>query len=185
VIVDGVPIAAVLKRKTKKDLAGFQLMQEKKYAEAKDMFLASLQEYPGNELVWAEMVRLYAAEGKMDSVTYAGKKALSKNPGDINVYQTMGDILLKNKQVEEALKLYSELEKYNPGYGHFFKAYTYAVSGNANAAFSEIDLSIAADPYNEQSYKLAIQLAQQTRDMNRAEEYNAKAQKLFGAQEEQ
>jgi len=185
VMVDGVPIAAVLKRKTKKDLAGFQLMQEKKYTEAKDMFLASLQEYPGNELVWAEMVRLYAAEGKMDSATYAGKKALSKNPGDINVYQTLGDILLKNKLVEEALKLYSELEKYNPGYGHFFKAYTYAVSGNANAAFDEIDLSIAADPYNEQAYKLAVQLAQQTRDMNRAEEYNAKAQKMFGVQEEQ
>jgi Tfp pilus assembly protein PilF len=64
-------------------------------------------------------------------------------------------------------------------------AYTYAMTGNANGAFSEIDEAIAADPYNDQAYRLAIQLAQQTRDMNRAEEYNAKAEKAFPKQAEE
>lgn len=183
--VDGVPIAAILKRKTKKDLAGFELMKEKKYAEAKEMFLAALQDYPGNELVWAEMVRLYEAEGKNDSALFAGYQALRKHPADINVYQSMGGIFMKEKKVDSAMNLYQRLVKYNPGYGHFFLAYTHAMTGNANAAYGEIDLSIAADPYNEQPYKLAIQIAQQTKDMTRAEEYNAKAAKAFPQQAEE
>jgi glycosyltransferase involved in cell wall biosynthesis/tetratricopeptide (TPR) repeat protein len=183
--VDGVPIMAIMKRKTKKDLAGFELMKQKRYMEAKEMFLASLQEYPGNELVWVEMMRLYEAEGKNDSALYAGNQALRKHPADINVYQTMGNILLKDKKVDAAKELYKRLEKYNPSYSHFFMAYTYAMTGNANGAFSEIDEAIAADPYNDQAYRLAIQLAQQTRDMNRAEEYNAKAEKAFPKQAEE
>jgi glycosyltransferase involved in cell wall biosynthesis/Tfp pilus assembly protein PilF len=177
--VDGVPIVAILKRKTKKDLAGFELMKEKKYAEAKTMFLESLLEYPGNELVWAEMLRLYEAEGKNDSAIYAGYQALKKHPADINVYQTMGGIFMKEKKVDSAMNLYKRLEKYNPSFSHFFVGYTYAMTGNVNAAYGEIDQAIAADPYNDQPYRLAIQIAQQTRDMGRAEEYNAKFEKAF------
>jgi len=183
--VDGVPIAAVLKRKTKKDLAGFELMKQKKYTEAKEMFLASLQEYPGNELVWAELVRLYEAEGKNDSAIYAGYQALRKHPADFNVNQTMGGIFLKDRKVDSAMNLYKRLEKYSPSVSHFFMAYTYAIMGNANAAYGEIDQSIAADKYNEQAYRLAIQIAQQTKDMGRAEEYSAKAEKAFPKQAEE
>lgn len=177
--VDGVPIAAVLKRKTKKDLAGFELMKEKKYAEAKDMFLQSLQEYPGNEVVWGEMVRLYMAEEKPDSALYAGYRVLAKNPADINTNQLMGDIFLKQQKLDSAMALYSRLEPHNKSYSHFLKGYAYAVAGNANAAFGELDQAIAADPHNDQAYKLAIQIAQQTRDMGRMEEYNEKARKAF------
>lgn len=181
--VDGVPIAAVLKRKTKKDLAGFNLMKEKRYGEAKEAFLASLQEYPGNELVWAELMRLYAAEGKTDSAIYAGYKVIAKHPAEINTYQTMGDIFLQEKKVDSAMSLYERLTKYNPGYGHFFLGYTYARLGNANAAFGEIDKAIEADPYNEQPYGLGIQLAKQVKDYSKQEEYNSKAEKAFPKQE--
>jgi glycosyltransferase involved in cell wall biosynthesis/tetratricopeptide (TPR) repeat protein len=182
--VDGVPIAAILKRKTKKDLAGFELMKAKDYAGAKSMFLESLAEYPGNELVWAEMVRLYEAEGKTDSAVDAGKKVIAKNPGDIGTYQELGGIFIKEKKVDSAINLYKRLEQYSPAYSHFFLAYTYAMTGNANAAFDEIDKSLVADPFNEQAYKLGIQLAQQTRNFGKAEEYNTKAQKAFKQQEQ-
>ncbi|GAA4460162.1 hypothetical protein GCM10023093_02360 [Nemorincola caseinilytica] len=181
--VDGVPIAAVLKRKTKKDLAGFNLMKEKKYTEAKEMFLQAVKEYPGNDMAWAELLRLYEAEGKTDSALYAGYKVLAKNPADINVNQEMGGIFLKQQKVDSAIALYKRLQPYSKSYSHFFLAYTYAVTGNANAAFTEIDNAIAADPYNDQAYKLGIQIAQQTRDMGRAEEYTTKAAKYFPPQE--
>lgn len=183
--VDGVPIAAVLKRKTKKDLAGFNLMKEKKYAEAKEMFLEAVKEYPGNEVVWAELMRLYQAEGKADSAIYAGYRALSKNPADINVNQEMGGIFLKQQKIDSAVALYKRLEKFSSTYSHFFMAYTYAVTGNANGAFGEIDQAIAADPYNDQAYRLGIQIAQQTKDMGRAEEYSNKAKKYFPQKEEE
>ncbi len=181
--VDGVPIAAVLKRKTKKDLAGFNLMKEKKYAEAKDMFLQSLKEYPGNELVWGEMMRLYQAEGNMDSAIYAGKQILLKNPGDMNANQTLGSIYMEQNKNDSAMAVFSRLGQYNKSESHLLTAFVYARQGNANAAFGELDAAIAADPYNDQAYKLAIQLAQQTRDMGRVEEYSSKAQKMFPQQE--
>ncbi len=177
--VDGVPITAILKRKTKKDLAGYELMNAKKYDEAKEMFLESLKEYPGNELVWAEMARLYDAEGNADSAIYAGRQALRKNPADINTYQLMGGVFMKQQKIDSAMNLYTRLEQYNPGYSHFFKAYAHAVTGNANAAYDEIDKAIEADPYNQQAYKLGMQIAQQTKNNMRLQEYNEKAQKAF------
>jgi glycosyltransferase involved in cell wall biosynthesis/tetratricopeptide (TPR) repeat protein len=183
VTVDGVPIAVVLKRKTKKDLAGLNLMKEKRYEEAKAMFLEAVKEYPGNEVVWGELLRIYEAEGKNDSALYAGYQALRKNPADMNVNQAVGTILLKMQKPDSAIALYKRMEPYSATTSHFFQAYIYASMGNANAAFNEIDLSIAADPYNDQAYRLGMQLAQQTRDMGRAEEYSTKASKYFPQQE--
>lgn len=183
--VDGVPIAAVLKRKTKKDLAGFNLMKEKKYQEAKEQFLASLQEYPGNELVWAELARLYEAENKLDSALIACQMVLKKHPTEMNTLQMIGGLYMKQNQPEKAMNTYKEVAKYNPSLAHFFQGYTYAMMGNANAAFSEIDEAINTDPYNDQAYRLGMQIAQQTRNMGKAQEYNEKMQTAFPQQEQQ
>jgi glycosyltransferase involved in cell wall biosynthesis/tetratricopeptide (TPR) repeat protein len=183
--VDGVPIAAVLKRKTKKDLAGFELMKAKKIFEAKAMFLESLQEYPENEEVWEALSQIYDAEGKPDSAIYAGYQVLRRHPGDINTYQMIGSAYMKQHQADSAMKLYKDLEKYNPGYSHFFMAYAYATTGNGRAALGEIDNAIEADPHNEQAYKLGMQIAQGMKDQNKMEEYNEKARKAFPEQEGQ
>lgn len=183
--VDGVPIAAVLKRKTKKDLAGFELMKAKKLPEAKEQFLASLQEFPQNELVWEALTEIYEAEGNADSARYAGNMTLKMYPGNITIYQILGNLYMKERKLDEALKLYKELGKYSPAYAHFFSAYAYATTGNANGAFAEVDAAIEADPYMEQSYKLGVQLAQQTKNSSKAEEYYEKAQKAFPQREEQ
>jgi glycosyltransferase involved in cell wall biosynthesis/tetratricopeptide (TPR) repeat protein len=182
--VDGVPIAAVLKRKTKKDFAGFELMKAKKIFEAKDMFLQSLAEYPDNEYVWDALGQIYDAEGKPDSAIYAGNRVLSHHPGDIGTYQMIGSIYMKQHKTDSAMKLYKDLEKYNPGYSHFFMAYAYATTGNGRAALNEVDNSIEADPYNEQPYKLGIQIAQQMHDQGKADEYMEKAHKAFPETEE-
>lgn len=177
--VDGVPIAAILKRKTKKDLAGFELLKANKVEEAKAMFEASLVEYPKNDLVWEAMAQIYNAMGKPDSVIYAGSKVLETHPGNVNAYQLMGSAYAKMGKPEQAITLYKNLEKYNEGYGHFLQAYAYASMGKAREAFNEIDNSLEADPYNQQVYKFAIDLAQQAKDRGRAEEYYEKAQKAF------
>lgn len=183
--VDGVPIAAVLKRKTKKDLAGLNLMKEKRYEEAKYMFLEAVHEYPGNEAVWAELARIYEAEGKTDSTIYAGQQVLKKTPADINTLQTMGGAYVKAGKAESAMALFKSVEQYSPSVSHFLLGYGYAITGNAQAAYNELDQAIAADPYNEQPYRLAMQIAQQTKDMGRMEDYNSRAQKVFGGPEQE
>lgn len=182
--VDGVPVAAIMKRKTKKDFAGFELMKAKKIPEAKAMFLASLQEYPENDLVWEAMVEIYASEGNADSAMYAANKNLQYYPGNVNLYQMMGNIYLKTQKPDSAIKLYNNLAKYNPGYAHFFLAYTYATMGNAPMAFNEIDAAIAADPYNGQAYKLGMQIAQQTKNASKLDEYGEKERLAFPEPEE-
>ncbi len=179
ITVDGVPIAAILKRKTKKDLAGFQLLKEKKVEEAKAMFEASLQEYPNNDLVWEAMAEIYEAMGNVDSAIYAGNQALKTYPGDINMYQLMGGAYMKMHQPEKAMSLYKDLAKYNEGYSHIMLAYAYAGTGDARQAFMEVDNAIEADPYNQQAYNLGAKLAEQTKDQGKAEEYYEKYKKAF------
>jgi tetratricopeptide (TPR) repeat protein len=183
--VDGVPIAVVLKRKTKKDLAAFELMKNKQYAEAKEMFLAAVQEHPGNEMAWGQLAKLYEAMGNADSALYAAKQVLRKNPADMEANQLVGTIFLKQQKVADAIAFYKSMEQYSPSVSHFFRGYMYAATGNANAAFAELDEAIAADPYNEQPYKMAIQIAQQMKDQSRAQEYYEKAQKAFPENEEE
>lgn len=182
--VDGVPIAVVLKRKTKKDFTALSLMKEKKYEEAKYMFLEAVREYPGDEPAWAELARIYEAEGKPDSAVYAGRQVLKKTPTDVNTLQTMGAAYMKANKPDSAMALFKSVEQYSPAVSHFLLGYGHAITGNVQGAYSELDRSIEADPYNEQAYRLAMQIAQQTKDMNRLEEYNARAQKVFGQPEQ-
>ncbi len=181
--VDGVPIAAVLKRKTKKDLAGFQLMKEKNIPAAKEAFLASLQEYPDNELVWEALAEIYDAEGNSDSAIYAGYKTLAHYPGDITAYQIMGNAFLKARKVDSAMNLYKRLAPYNESYSHYFQAIGYATTGNGSKAFNEIDAAIEADKYNQQAYKLGMQLSQQMKDQVKAEDYYERAKAAFPEKE--
>ncbi len=177
--VDGVPVAAILKRKTMKDYEGFQLMKAKKYDEAKAKFLEAVQVYPGNDLVWEALCEIYEGSTNPDSAIYAGKNALKTYPGDINVYQAMGSAYLKEHKMDSAMALYADLGKYNPAYSHFFIAYTYATTGNAKKALDEIDNALDADMYMEQAYKLGIQIAQQSHNSGKAEEYQERAAKAF------
>jgi glycosyltransferase involved in cell wall biosynthesis/tetratricopeptide (TPR) repeat protein len=183
IVVDGVPIAAILKRKTHKDFEGFQLMKAQKVAEAKEKFLESLQEYPENELVWETLADIYEREGKADSAMYAGNIVLKRHPSNINMYQLMGNIYMKQGKADSAVKLYKRLEQYSPGYSHFLLAYSYATTGNAKAALTEIDNAIEADPHLDQAYKLGIQIAHQTKNSAKEEEYYEKAKKEFPEEE--
>ena len=179
ITVDGVPVAAILKRKTKKDFQAFQLMKAKKYDEAKTMFQASLIEFPKNDLAWAALAEIYEAEAKPDSALAAAKNTLNTYPGDIDMYQLMGNIYLKQRQPDSAKRLYAELGKYNPSFSHYFLAYVDATTGNIPAAYGEIDNAIEADPYNQQAYELAIKIAQQTKNTDKQDEYYEKAKKAF------
>ncbi len=179
ITVDGVPVAAVLKRKTKKDFAAFELLKQKRVEDAKAMFEASLIEFPKNDLVWEKMAEIYEAMEKPDSAIYAANKALETYPGDVNMFQLIGAQYMKMKQPEKAMAAYQSLGKYNPGFSHFLMAYTYAVAGNAQQAFAEVDNSLKADPYNQQTYQLGIKLAQQVRDQGKADEYMDKYKKAF------
>jgi glycosyltransferase involved in cell wall biosynthesis/tetratricopeptide (TPR) repeat protein len=182
--VDGVPMAAILKRKTMKDYEGFMLMKAKKYDEAKSKFLEAVQLYPANDLVWEALCQIYDAEGKTDSAIYAGRNALKTYPGDINVYQVVGNAYLKDHKADSAIAMYKELGKYNPGYSHFFLGYTYATTGNANNALQEIDAALDADMYMEQAYKLGMQIAQQTHNSVKMDEYSERARIAFPETEE-
>ena len=182
--VDGVPIAAVMKRKTKKDYEGFQLMKAKKYDEAKQKFLEAVQLFPNNDLVWEALCEIYEGQGNGDSAIFAGNNALKTYPGDINVYQSMGGAYLKAHKPDSAIALYTRLGKYNEAYSHFFIGYAYATMGNAAKALSEIDNAIEADMYMEQAYKLGMQIAQQSHNSGKVEEYQEKAARAFPETEE-
>jgi glycosyltransferase involved in cell wall biosynthesis/tetratricopeptide (TPR) repeat protein len=183
IYVDGVPVAAVLKRKTKKDFLGFELVKAKKIEEAKAMFQASLVEFPQNDPVWEMMARIYDAEGKPDSVLYAGRQALKTFPGDESVYELMGDTYFKMHQPDSARKLFAGLGKYNEALSHYFLAYAAANTGDIRGAFAEIDNSLELDPFDMQTYQLGMKLAQQTHDAGKQEDYAERAKKYFPEQE--
>ena len=181
--VDGVPIAFVLKRITKKDFAGFELMKQDKFNEAKATFFESLKEFPDNENVWQALAQMYESDGETDSVIYAGRHILMRDPADINTYEMMGLAFLKLHHADSAVKLYRSLELYSPSYSHYLMAFVYAATQNDEAALNEIDIAIEIDPYNELAYKLGMKIAQDMMDDSKSKEYGEKGKKALEEKE--
>ena len=181
--VQGVPITAVMKRRTHKDFAGFELIKAKNTEAGKAMLLEAVNEYPGDDPAWAMLANIYQAMGNTDSAVYAARRALKTSPADLGVYNTLCNIYLKSNRTDSVISICKELEKYNPSMSHYFTGYAYAVSGNINAAYAELDKAIDADPYNQEAYSLAMQIAKQTKDAARGEDYYEKAKKAFPSEE--
>lgn len=182
--VDGVPVAAILKRKTRKDFEGLQLLKAKKYEEAKGAFLASLVEYPNNDVVWEKLASMYNTEGKIDSMLMACQKVIARDPGNVTMYEMAGQGLIKSGKIDSAIAFYKNLAKYNLCYSHYFIGYANAVKGNINGAYNEIEQAIEADPTNSAPYNLGINIARQTKNNGKVQEYTERKQRAISDDDE-
>lgn len=103
-LVDGCPMAFVLKRDTKKELEGFEFERQGKYGEALAVFEPYCAGHEKNEEVWARMGKLYYMTGRLEQAQVALEHALQLHPFLYEALYMKAWVALKQKDYRNALE---------------------------------------------------------------------------------
>jgi tetratricopeptide (TPR) repeat protein len=120
VMADGVPICAVLERRTKDDLCGYIALSEGKNDEAINYFKKALSVNDSDEMIFYNFATALYNSGKYQEADSALKKGLEINPGFEPILMYLGNIARTNGKPKEAIYYYERLIRSNRKY---FEAY--------------------------------------------------------------
>jgi tetratricopeptide (TPR) repeat protein len=120
IYADGIPICAVIERKTKDDFYGYKALTESRYKDAVDFYSKVFSVDDGDEMNFYNFAAALYKEGqylKADSVL---KKGLAINPDFEPILMYLGNISRVRNRTDEAIGYYEKVIKANRKY---FEAY--------------------------------------------------------------
>jgi tetratricopeptide (TPR) repeat protein len=120
VYAGGVPICAVLERKTKDDLKGYGALREGRNREAIEYFRKALQSDNDDEMIFYNFAAALYNDGQFQAADSALKKGLEINPDFELIHMYMGNIAVSKGDSEGAVKCYERVISINRKY---FEAY--------------------------------------------------------------
>jgi tetratricopeptide (TPR) repeat protein len=121
IYADKVPICAVLERKTKDDLAGYEALNEGKNKEAIYHFEKALKIDEDDEMIFFNFAASLYKNGQYQKADSVLKRGLEINPDFEPILMYLGNIARSTGRSEDALLYYDKVIKVNRKY---FEAYT-------------------------------------------------------------
>jgi hypothetical protein len=120
IYADSIPICAVLNRKSKEDLLGYNSLEKQKNSDAVNHFTEALKIDKSDEMIFYNFARALYNEGKFLKADSALMKGLEINPVSEPILMYLGNISAARKDTVSAEKYYKELINVNRKY---FDAY--------------------------------------------------------------
>lgn len=120
IFVDKVPVCAILKRDTKSDFLGYQALLSGDTAQSVRLFEESVRANYDDELIFCNFAQALLKTGNFARAQLELQKALTINPGCEPALMSLGNLAVKQKQVDLAINYYETLIGYNRKY---FAAY--------------------------------------------------------------
>lgn len=174
--VDGFPIAAVVKRQSKEDLAGFKAL-EKNPQTAKQHFEKFLKDNPANEQVLEAMAKASLYTRDFDkAITYA-TQAIEYNPRSIGALWVKNSALMAAGRYKEVLAVCDQITASRPSFyqAYYNKGLALKMMGQPNKAVKEF---VKALGYNPQYYEAYIQMGEIYINYK---QYGEAVDKIYGA----
>jgi tetratricopeptide (TPR) repeat protein len=120
IYADDVPICAVVERKSKEDLLGYEALREARYRDAIAHFEKVLKENDDDEMIFYNFAAALYKDQQYQKADSVLKIGLNLNPGSDPILMYLGNIARANKRNDEAAGYYRRLIKANRKY---FEAY--------------------------------------------------------------
>jgi tetratricopeptide (TPR) repeat protein len=120
IYADGIPICTVLKRATKLDFYGSELLKKGNFIESAKIFADALKINAQDELIFYNFANALAGQGKIDSAKIALQSALAINPRYEPTLMYLGNIAIEQNRPEEAERYYKALLSFNPKYSEAY-----------------------------------------------------------------
>lgn len=158
--VDEKPILTILKRETKVDLEGKQLLDMGDYAGAIEKFVQALEIDKNNESVLINLAKSYLKTNDFAQANITLEQLLSIYPKNEWAIDMKGEIYLKQGKIDEAIAL----SKLNIAHNHkFYHAYislasAYISKGNDDDAIHYLKACLRINPFYKPAYNIYGQL---------------------------
>lgn len=110
--VDGVPLAAVVKRKDRFMPMGYKSLDAQKFDSAVYYFNAATQLHPKDEESWRMLGFSYLSMGMLDSAEHFNRIAIDIYPQNFSAYSNMGISFFNRKKFNEAIAYFDTATKY-------------------------------------------------------------------------
>jgi tetratricopeptide (TPR) repeat protein len=158
--VSGVPIVAVLKRESKSDFRGIQLLKTGKARRAVIELNKALTNDPDNESILIYMAQAYASLEQYDSTQLALQKLFRIYPGNESGRDVQGQVFLKKAEFQSAEQVFSEIVADNTRFFHAYVGLAKAQRGlgKDDEAIASLKACLRINPYYETAYKLYGQM---------------------------
>lgn len=158
--VDGTPILAILKRESKTDLGGHQLMKSRDYAGAIEKYKHALESDKNNESILINLARSYMKLSNYDQANSTIVKLQSIYPENEWAKELKGEILMIQENVNEAIELFKNNIEYNHKFYHAYisLARVYISNGNMDEAIKYLKACLRINPFYKPAYKVYGQL---------------------------
>ena len=116
IFADGIPICAVIERVTKDDLGGIKEQNKGDNIKSALLFENAVRFDPQNELICYKFAEVLLANGINDQAQKMLSKCLEINPGYEKALVLLGDVALKDGEVQKATGFYESTIKANRKY---------------------------------------------------------------------
>lgn len=168
--VDGVPIALVLKRLTKDDLLGMQLLKAGNVDSAAVLFRRALEADPDNVTALSNLANIDLQQGNVDRCIDYCQHLLAVDPSNMQAQQMLVYAYLNSNRQQEAAALLDRLKADGSApFAFTLTARLYAQQGNVGAALAEINAMLDRGLMDQDALNLYVQLrAAQGSDQNAA-----------------
>lgn len=175
--VDGVPVALVLKRQTKDDLNGVQLLKTGQVDSAVVLFQNVLKMQPYNETALMNLANISLQQGRnAEAVEYSGKlfeiDSTSPQAGQMLVYAYLG-----NGNQQEAATLIDRIKRRGQdSFPFVITAQMYARKGDVSSALAELNAMLDKGLMDNDALNLYVQLR-----MSQGSDQNTAAYSFYSA----
>ncbi len=120
IYVDGVPVCAIVERRTKDDLLGYKAMNEGNYKEASEFFSRAVSVNASDEMIFYNFAGALYRLGEFSKADSVLNKGLEINPESESVLMYLGNIARSGGRTKEAIGYYRRIIGINRKY---FDAY--------------------------------------------------------------
>ena len=171
VLVDRVPVGAVVKRVSKDDLLGYKAMDEGRFQEALTYFLNYLELNDKSEEIWLALAQVQSQLGQRNMAYESAKRALELLPGYAQALSIIINQYLTVRDFPTVLSYAEEMLAGTPHHflGHFFKANALKEMDRIPEAIEALEDAIRYNPSFRGSYQLLAECYLQLGDREMAE----------------
>ena len=162
VTVDGVPVALILKRQTKDDLAAVQLLRAGNADSAKYLFEKVLAVNPYNETALSNLANISLQRGENDKAESYADKLLEVDPTSPQALQMKVYALLGKGRQDDAIALLRKAKSGgNDAFPYSMTAQIMAQHGDLASAFNEIGAMLDKGLMDQDALNIYVQMRMQ------------------------
>ncbi len=158
--VDGRPVCAILERKDKNDLIGYNLLSSGRSQEAIEYFKAAIAKDKKYEMQYYNLAQAYLNINDNDNAIWAATECLKLYPNYDRALNQLGIAYFNKQQYEEAFQVFDRNMKLNPKnvIAFYYSGLIFAQNNDFKTALTYLEKSLKVNARYKPSYYLIARI---------------------------